>query len=604
MGVKDSGPCITAFMKPNGSTNVFFSAGQLDGFAVPLSTGNITPKNPGNYAAAAQAYMAGYAPIQLLGQTIYGVPVFPQQNPHLVSYLDFSSAKNAFGSAPPNSVQLGSNTKEMRTNLMMGALACAIVGATEAGGAGAGGSTLGTSLLGSGFQFPAAASYGYLEFGNYPANAAPPGYEPMDYSTNIFNNELFTEPNFLALGDNAGASETSQYVTFGVNSDDVVNLVNWAYLDMKAETDQAKNAANPNAAQVPVNFPNFPITTTAVWTGAQTRTTQIPPGQKPTPTQRQDLARCWLMILAAAGKGKDSEMSDVCWCTQQLKDKVGLRGACVAALPDIQQAYSHAVPQPNRGGSQDFSQADWAKAKMLTDFEGVSPQNRGGYTNYSEVNLTETQSSGLGVYPADLVAGQVPANPSTMASPPYSLPLQRPGTIYQLMRAVQSDDCLADTLRAITQRCKQIQPKTTDDDVMKLLDSRPGSLLPMASHGGTPCWDNARKLYIYLPGGDLSQKLVVSPVEPPKITHNMPDGCCSAPNNTNACYRNRYNINGNIVDAVGDQKVDDRPYVQIEGEMHVTDHADWQPGTGADNNFGRMTFEEIGIGDSHYTQIN
>ncbi|MBS1954304.1 MAG: hypothetical protein JST89_08960 [Cyanobacteria bacterium SZAS-4] len=604
VGVKDSGPCVTAFMKPNGSTNVFFSAGQLDNFSVPLSTGSVTPKNASNYAVGAQTYMAGYAPIQLLGQTIYGVPVFPQQNPHLVSYLDFNSAKATFGSAPPNAVQLGSSTKEMRTELIMGALACAIVGATEAGGAGAGGSTVGTSLLGSGFQFPAAASYGYLEFGNYPANAAPPGYEPSDYSNNIFNHELFTEPNFLALADNVNASETSHYVTFGVNSEDVTKLVVWAYEDMKAEAAQKQNASNPTGPQVAVNFPTFPITTTSVWTGAQTLTTEIPAGQRPTPTQREDLARNFIGLLASPGRGIDSGMLNVCWCTQQLKDKIGLRGACVAALPDMQRAYGHDIPWTNRGGSQDFSQADWAKAKMLTDFEGVSPQNQGGYTNFSDVNLTETQSSGLGVYPVDLVNGQVPANPISMPSPPYTLPLQRPGTIYQLIRAVQSDDCLAETLRSITQRCKQIQPNTTDDDVMKLLDSRPGSLLPMATHGGLPNWDNARKLYIYLPGGDLSRKLVVSPVEPPKITHNMPDGCCTTPNNSNACYRNRYNINGNIVDAVGDQKVDDRPYVQIAGDMHVTDHADWQPGTGADNNFGRMTFEEIGIGDSHYTQIN
>lgn len=608
VGVKDSGPCALAYMKPNGSTNVFFSDGQINGVSVPVSSG-ITPKNPLNYAAAPESYMAGYAPIKVLGETIYGVPVFPQQNPHLVSFLDFNSAKSSIGNAPPNAVQLGSNTIEMKTNMLTGAVACAIVGATEFGSAGAGGSTLGTSLLGSGFQFPAAASYGYLEFGNYPANNAPPGYEPMDYKDNIFNHELFTAENFVALGDKPGGSENSNRLAFGVNTnDDVFSLVYWAAGTKKAQSNENANRAVPSP-NLPVNYPDFPSTSSIVYAGNQGQVIAIAPGDRAAAMSVIDaLAACESMATynAQVRGGGVFGLQDVCWCTQLLQFKEGLRGACVAALPDMMRVYNHKIPSPNRGAMQDFSQADWAKAKLLTDFEGVDPKNvgGGGYNNQSIVNLTATESSGLGVYPSTLVKGRVPETPDNMPTPQYSLPLQRPGTIYELIRAVQSDGCMKDTIKSITERCKQIQPKTADGDVITLLNTKPMSILPMASHGLAATWQNANKLYIYLPGGDLSQKLVISSVEPSKITHTAPDGCCGSPNMKNACYTNQYNLNGSIVDSDHDQNVDARPYLQINGTLYVIDHADWQPGTGADNNFGRMTFEEIGIGKSTYTQIN
>ncbi|MBS2002862.1 MAG: hypothetical protein U0103_10790 [Candidatus Obscuribacterales bacterium] len=583
IGIKNETPCEIAYMKPAGPTNVFFNGQQLaNGLTIPVSTTTVGPKNQNSYVAAGtgQGYMAGYSPITVMGRTIYGVPVFPQQNPHLVSFFDFSSSGKPFGSAPPNAVKLGSSTTEMKTQMLTGAMACAIVGAVENGSPGAGGSNIGTSLLGSGFQFPAAASYGYIEFGNFPANQTPPGYDPKDYSDNIFNNELMS-PGFTAYGENQ-STQLSNFVTYSATAGAAQAWVEWAKGVKKGQQLQQDTGQT-------VTIPDAPNIDGYTYVGPSNEDlsgSPLKPGTKPSQKQID-----WLASMVDKSEN----------CFADLAFREGLMGACVAALPSMQLTYGHKVPDLNPGGSQKFSQADWAKAELLTLFEGLNPQN-GNYNNYATVNLTSgAPSSGLGIYPSSLISGKVPSKPPNMPTPEYTLPLQGPGTIKQLIQAVQDPGCANDTIAAIANRCKQIQPQTTDADVDKLLNTT----LEMAPPN-TPKWENAHKIYIYLPGGDLSAKLIISESPPPKLTGNPPDGCCSYPNTNNACYTNTYYLDGSIVDSEHDQKVHIRPYLEIDdtNPLRCIDHADWQPGSGADNNFGRMTFTEIGLGTTTFTHIN
>lgn len=601
LGVRDSGECKVAFMKPSGPTNVFFNSGQLTGVTVPVAQTSLNPKNPNNYIepGASQTYMAGYAPIRVLNRDLFGVPVFPQQNPHLVSFLDFSTANATFGSAPPNAVQLGSNTTEMKTGLLTGAVACAIVGATIQGTAGTGGTAVGQTLLGSGFQFPAAASYGYIEFGNFPANKAPPGYDPNDYSGNIFNNELFNT-DFLAMGS---SSQSSDYVTFGTDSASVRAWVDWAQGVTTGEQDAARRRADGDTTAT-YTRPPTPSNSGVVYVGPRDANLQgqgLTAGSTPSADQIRWLNMMRPPTLLDAAVTAVTGLTDG-ECVQQLQESDGLRGSCVAALGAITETYQHRVPTLFPGNNQQFSNADWAKAELLTEFEGRNPRNPGGYNNSVYVSLIGTApDSGLGVYPASLVPGQVPATPPNMPTPENQLPLQRPGTIWQLIQAVQAPDCMTDTIKSITNRCKQIQPRATDASVLALLK---GPLFPMAAAGPAPSWQNARKFYIYLPNGDLSQDLIISPVPPPKLTTNPPDGCCTYPSVAKQCYKNEYPLDGSIVDSVNDQKVHERPYLSMNGNLRVTDHATWQPGSGADNNFGRMTFVEVGTGATTFTHIN
>lgn len=590
-GVRDSGACNVAFMKPAGPTNIFFSSDQLNGVTVPVATTTLAPTNQNNYVASGtgQTYMAGYRPIRVLDRDIFGVPVFPQQNPHLVSFGDFTAANTPFGSAPPNAVQLGSNTTEMKTGLLTGAVACAIVGATTQGTRGAGGSNVGESLLGSGFQFPAASSFGYLEFGNYPANKVPPGYDPYDFSGNIFNNELFNT-DFLAVGND---SQNSSLVAFGTDRQAVLDWVNWAKREKRHETPNPKPT---NSAPVYVGAAGANLSSQPLVSGSNPSDTQV---DNLAAMNTPDVARTITNMLGQTIPDGD--------CVTQLEDHDGLRGACVAALGAMQSTYAHNVPHLNPGQTQQFSQADWAKAELLTEFEGRNARNSGGssgsnYNNAVTVDLIGTSpDSGLGVYPASLVSGQVREPVPNMPTPQNPLPLQRPGTIYQLIRMVQDNGCMADTIDSIVERAKQIQPRATRDSVKALLN---GPLLPMANSGPAPSWQNARKLYIYLPGGDLSADLIISESPPPKLTNNPPDGCCTYPVVANQCYKNMYPLDGSIVNSHEDQYVHERPYMNMDGNLRVIDNAAWQPGSGADYNFGRMTFVEIGTGRTTFSHIN
>ncbi len=580
--VKDSGQCNVAYMKVNGPTNIFFNSDQIAGVTVPISQTTINPKNELQYVAAGTGtgYVAGYAPITVLGRTIYGVPVFPQQNPHLVSLWDFKKATAAFGAAPPNAVELGGNATEMKTGLLTGAVACAIVGAVELGTPGSGGTNVGQGLLGSGFQFPAAASYGYMEFGNYPGNNAPPGYDASDYTSNIFNNELSLNLLFTAGGNNGNQSDK---VMFATDRGTYAGWLAWAQ-------------HNQNATPFPdptYNNGQYPGGT--VYYGAYNG--DLNPGYSSSNPPNQATAKLMAQMSPADINGL---------CTGQLIVSQGLVGPCIAALPAMELTFKHKVPWPTPKGGQNFSQADWAKADLLTQFEGTAPTN-GTYSNHATVDLTTgAPASGLGIYPSVLVPGKVPPAPPNMPVPQYTLPLQSAGTIYELIRAVQDPaTCMPETIKEITLRCKQIQPKTTDAQVCCAVGSLLNSQkLPMATHGPLPTWQNSNKLYIYLPNGDLSQDLILSGVAPPKLTGTTPDGCCSAPNTSNPCFVNQYPLNGTIVDSTHDQMVHLQPYLQMGGGLTVIDHADWQPGSGADNNFGRMTFQEIGVGTSTYIQIN
>ncbi len=598
-GIKNADPCKIAYMKPSGPTNIFFNGQQLlSGVTIPISTTSVGPKNQNSYVAAGtgQGYMAGYAPITVMGRTIYGVPVFPQQNPHLVSGFDFNSSGTPFGSAPPNAVELGSKTTEMKTNMLTGAIACAIVGAVESGTAGSGGSNVGKSLLGSGFQFPAAASFGYLEFGNYPANQTPPGYDPKDYGDNIFNNELM-QAGFNAYGDN-NATQLSDNVVY---STDFLAPGAWISYAKDVKDAQDKQADQDQKDGKPVN-PNPAIPPPPSWITGVTYAGPYNADLSSNPISTSNPPnQATIDILSKMVMKKEM-------CFFDLALEGGLMGACVAALPSMQSTYKHNVPDLNAGGAQLFSQADWAKATLLTEFEGRNPRSIGGrdgvftYNNSATVNLTMgAPTSGLGVFPAALVAGQVPSNPPNMPTPDYPLPLQAPGSIRKLIQAVQDPGCAADTIAAIANRCKQIQPMTSDADVNRLLDTPLAMAAPAA-----PGWDNAHKMYIYLPGGDLSAPLIISESPPPKLTGAAPDGCCTVPNSNNACYKNTYFLDGSIVDSTNDQKVHIRPYLEMDSDspLKCIDHAEWQAGSGADNNFGRMTFYEVGIGKTTFTHIN
>lgn len=88
---------------------------------------------PANATDSTGNFMSGYQPISLgnVG-TIYGVPVEPGMQPHLISQTIFGSEAASPGGAnaavPPNAFSISANVTEQRTNMPLGSWSAGVVG--------------------------------------------------------------------------------------------------------------------------------------------------------------------------------------------------------------------------------------------------------------------------------------------------------------------------------------------------------------------------------------------------------------------------------------------------------------------------------------------
>lgn len=571
-----SGP-VVAYMKPGGATNVYFTKDQFTytasngtqttfpAFGIPLSSDTAYQPLPNG-----TQYLAGYAPIRLPGfsSAIYGVPVFPQQRPHLVSLGPFLGAANpAYGNTPPNSFRCATNSKDSKTNAFGGAVACAIVGAVggSIGGGGIGGAG-GGGPLGSGFQFFGAIPNGYIEFDNAAANSKPPGYDPADYEQNIYNNELSASSTMEAsgTGSGSGGSQYANQVMFSQVTGGCSAWIKWA------------NGQGP--------VPSSPI----YFGPRDAKATLYSSSNLPTGSVKQAMAQC--------GGPQD--------CIAQLDNTTGMSGFCLSAIGAMETTFNHPVPSPTQAkNQQNFSQADWAKASVLAAFE--NPQAQPAGQNSVTVDLTDTPISGLGVFPW-MSGSQGPAQAQNAPVPwLYQMPIEAPGSIYALMHMVMNDGCYQNLLAQITQRCQQIQPQTTSGQIDGLLKS---TTLQMAPAGSS----QPQKVFLAL------QDPVNNPMGPITVFQNgstppgYSSGNSSPDGNTTpgaSCSQHTVYLDGTIVDSEFDQNVHDRPYVNISPSgnnsgLYVIDFANWTPSSGANNCLGNMSFSESGLNTATFTHIN
>lgn len=171
-----------SFMRRGGSTNVFVNPAVLattpSGTMLPVNSSGVP--SPGGHR-----YMAGYTPLVVslpaIGDslTFSGVPVGPQDRPHLVSLSQFNQFKDdAFATAvgypastlPVNSFMTGSVSREDASRQLAGAVACAIVGCLDS-------------------EYEMKIPYGYLVIKNGPSATAPP-QEVANARDDIFHFEL------------------------------------------------------------------------------------------------------------------------------------------------------------------------------------------------------------------------------------------------------------------------------------------------------------------------------------------------------------------------------------------------------------------------------
>lgn len=417
---------VTAFMKPKQSTNVYFYAASLPGSVpgTPSGVGDL-PTNWNTQTASAQlkppastyqrSYLAGYENIVVPGVgSIMGVPVFPQQNPHLVAKTEFDAAAAAPATyIPPNAFSVASSSTESKSGVVGGAVAAAIVGAVK------------LNTANNNYDWPAAIPGGYIEIQNPAGNTLPAGYRGLDQSDNIFNWELYNGPGIEVAPVGAdGAAYTTN-----------VGAVN-AWADYNNSTGADANGHDPALYPPTLGFANNSIFTTTQSSAAGTTATND------------------AFLLTIKNKPVN--------CLTLLQQN-NWGYPCDKFLSSMEGAYGRT---PVSGAGSDprdslpmYSNVDLVKGQVIAAFQSgaksVSISAPGG-------------TSGLGVYPN----GVYSPNPT----PYFDAPIQRTGTIDALLDQVTGataapgyTNCTkAKIIASMSERCYEIKPDATPAEIAAL----------------------------------------------------------------------------------------------------------------------------------------
>jgi hypothetical protein len=558
------------WMKDKGSTNIYFDPSTLSGLPSAgqikynLSADKVPP------AGAEQgSYMSGYDPINVpnagINGTLVGVPVFPQQKPHLVGVKDFDSSAftdpNSF--APPNAFKITTQSTEQKSgNNLGGAVACAIVGAVKANG-------------GENPDFKGIIPGGYIEIANLPPlNVLPyQAADPNAETNSIFNNELYNGP--LELSDQG--PQTMFSTSSGA-------LQAWAdYNASESPPGPAPTAPDtldsnnrwtskqPTAGQ---GFPNNSPTVIYVATG----------GGGSTPATQADL------LALKNGKRID--------CTQDLIATNLSDSGCSGNLQSFQNAYGRGTGGGSLSSNPNtpWSAVDGMKLDLITQFNSGAKSARvmGGVG--SAPNAKGVTATGLGKWKS------YPTPPPFYEKWPTAsgtTPMESTGTVGELLNEVGS--CVNNQLLGdMLQRVNEIKPGTSMGALQAMLNA-PSAQIPMRGN-----------LYIHLVDPkNPSSALVCDANQPSTYTSGLTaDGPTSGPDFCDSPQYDLYNGGVGMIDTAanfgnkGDNNLHDRPYRSVSGNLTGQDHAYFQTSSGFGNLLGKLEFSNTTQGEDDFSRPN
>lgn len=119
-----TGQHAVAFMARGKASNVFVNPNQIPQGAAPLGAFTIDK--------GGKSYIKGYESLSIGGQTLWAVPLRPQEEPHLVSLSNFQSesSRNGLpGFLPPNTFKSAAQAKDAKSGMNVIMAASAVVGA-------------------------------------------------------------------------------------------------------------------------------------------------------------------------------------------------------------------------------------------------------------------------------------------------------------------------------------------------------------------------------------------------------------------------------------------------------------------------------------------
>lgn len=171
-------------------------------------------KKDGPRSPHGQYYLKGYEPVSFAGVTVEALPVFPGQQPHLISNADFERGKSQ-QHILPNSLLIKSST-----DVQLLQTAAAVIGLSGTGQAAGmpGGNTI---------TYPVEAPDAFIRFTNMKSIPVPAGEIVSDGSNDLFNKELFS-PSRVTQSNN------------GVFTTDVAQMEAWVDYNVRGGPDPRK----------------------------------------------------------------------------------------------------------------------------------------------------------------------------------------------------------------------------------------------------------------------------------------------------------------------------------------------------------------------------
>ncbi len=428
------------------SANVFFSPALTTAVEVSLPSRFLNTRTGALRDASGAAYMAGYVPhtIGVNGGsvTIAGVPIFPQQRPHLIDLGEFNghtANPNGLDYTPPNAFRANSRTLNNQTNSFGAAIACAVVGALDRG-------------------FTARLPRGYVRFINDPDANSVPGNVPLapvvDGTHDVFNNELWA-PNDGVFVSSNGAFALSAAQSGGRGLQDLNNWIdynnnpgNWPNGEPPAPAEHGNPPDNPDGVYMPTPSGSYRLATANDMKGLFNGLRATGSTQCTHLNIFQQANNCLAPDPATGG---------------QRNYRSGTVGDVVHALQSLTGANNQGGQVSTDGG---ITAVNYQKLDLLTDrargaeCSTVNRVNRSGMEKFNirgcYVGTHNDSDFGVPGSPLDYL--------NQIAGGSGAIP---PGGYNTTGRNLGSTNCREDMLRAIFRRVQQIDPNITNRAVLE-----------------------------------------------------------------------------------------------------------------------------------------
>jgi hypothetical protein len=665
----------TAWMKTGGATNVYFASPfspttmpsmspggapttvSVPTYGVTNPTRQPDPLNQ-NQAMTGKFYIQGYSGITVPGtsMTFYGVPVLPNQKPHLVSTDDFNASQTDVynGVVPPNSFQVNASAQNNAGNFG-GAVSCAIVGAVF--------QNTGANSISP--DFPVAIPSGYVELvnpaGNFASGNVPAAFWPSDNSGNIFNAELYDNPQGGLQGTNpttgvyqgTGDLYTTDTATGNVFGEHTA-INKWIAYNTSPVMGypSANNPLGRDASKYPPTH-GYPAPSGLIYDQSGTE--------------------------ASALTCQTIKASPLKNCTAEAGSTNGLSGNCLNDINAFEAVYS-GPPQAGTPGSSPpggISAVDTIKGAVIANFNGagyhkevtIGTVGTGTGTTLSVKNKDGNNVlgdgpgdglkgyTGLGEYMGPNGENGVFATPNPGNKDWNQFPIQNTGTTYLpsgghpsiLGLLAQLDSGNGTTasggggaspnpnyftpgattgcsgiFSALLARVQQIQPACTAQQLEALLNGQVES-----KTGLQYSLEMGQTAYIFLNNSNLADTSGVTghglriyavttgqtPGPLASWTNTKPDGM-PVSNIPQSCGQPAYAIvknGGGLVDVnidyagpggKGDDDLHEQPYTVPNGDYQATDKGSWIPSSGYGNLLGQLQFSETVQGSASFSAPN